>query len=141
LDNNKLLTPYQFGFRKNYSTTSAILHLTCNILDSFVQNEFYHTCFLDLTKAFDCVSHESLIKKLLFYNLHPTSTQFILSFLSDRTQLVRINGSFSDVKKIIHGVRQGSILGSILFLIFSNDLPGYLSKKNVTMYADDTPNL
>jgi hypothetical protein len=44
-DNNKLLTPYQFDFRKNYSTTSAILHLTCNILDSFtlqVQNLFYH---------------------------------------------------------------------------------------------------
>jgi hypothetical protein len=60
-----LLTPYQFGFRKNYSTTSAILHLTCNILDSFEQNENFHTCFLDLTKAFDFVSHELLIKKLL----------------------------------------------------------------------------
>jgi hypothetical protein len=45
-------------------TTSAILHLTCNILDSFEQNELFHTCFLDLTKAFDCVSHELLIKKL-----------------------------------------------------------------------------
>jgi hypothetical protein len=91
LDNNKLLAPYQFGFRKNYSTTSAILHLTCNILNSFEQNECYHTYFLDLTKAFDCVSHELLIKKLLFYNFHPTSTKLILSFLSDRIQIVRIN--------------------------------------------------
>jgi hypothetical protein len=138
LDNNKLLTPYQFGFRKNYSTTSAILHLTCNILNSFEQNEFYHTYFLDLTKAFDCVSHELLIKKLLLYNFHPASTKFILSFLSDRTQIVRTNGSYSVEKKIIHGVPQGSILGPIIFLIFINDLPGYLSNKNVTMYADDT---
>jgi hypothetical protein len=79
LDNNKLLTPYQFGFRKNHSTTSAILHLTCNILNSFEQSEFYHTYFLELTKAFDCVSHE-LIKKLLLYNFHPTSTKFIFIF-------------------------------------------------------------
>jgi hypothetical protein len=138
LDNNKLLTPYQFGFRKNYSTTSAILHLTCNILNSFEQNEFYHTYLLDLTKAFDCVSHELLIKKLLLYNFHPASTKFILTFLSDRTQIVRTNGSYSVEKKIIHGVSQGSILGPIIILIFINDLPGYISNKNVTMYADDT---
>jgi ribonuclease P/MRP protein subunit RPP40 len=138
LDNNKLLTPYQFGFRKNYSTTSAILQLTCNILNSFEQNEFYHTYLLDLTKAFDCVSHELLIKKLLLYNFHPASTKFILTFLSDRTQIVRTNGSYSVEKKIIHGVSQGSILGPIIFLIFINDLPGYISNKNVTMYADDT---
>jgi retron-type reverse transcriptase len=58
--------------------------------------------------------------------------------ITDHTQIVCTNGSYSVEKKIIHGVPQGSILGPILFLIFINDLPGYLSNKNVTMYADDT---
>jgi hypothetical protein len=95
LDNNKLLTPYQFGFRKNYSTTSAILHLTCNILNSFEQNEFYHTYFLDLTKAFDCVSHELLIKKLLLYNFHPASTIVIFILSARRECFLCMKRSFT----------------------------------------------
>jgi ribonuclease P/MRP protein subunit RPP40 len=138
LHDNNLLSPQQFGFRTGSSTVKAVTSLVEKIIDCFERKEYYSTSFLDLSKAFDCVSHDILLRKLYTYNFHPSSTRLILSYLSDRSQCVRINEVLSDFSHIVYGVPQGSILGPILFLIYVNDLSSYVSCADITLFADDT---
>src|SRR5699024_2995029 len=99
LNQNSLLAPQQFGFRKSCSTASAINSFVENIIESFEQREFYGTVALDLSKAFDCVPHNILLRKLYF---HPSSVRLIMSYLQDRQQQVSIGGALSDATKITH---------------------------------------
>jgi hypothetical protein len=138
LHDNNLLSPQQFGFRTGSSPVKAVTNLVEKIIDCFERKEYYSTSFLDLSKAFDCVSRDILLRKLYTYNFHPSSTRLILSYLSDRSQCVRINEVLSDFSRIVYGVPQGSILGPILFLIYINDLSSYVSCADITLFADDT---
>lgn len=90
--------------------------------------------FLDLTKAFDCVSNDILLYKLQEYNVNSNSLQLIKSYLSDRVNHNNLN---SQILSVNSGVLQGSILGLLLFIIFVNDLPS-TSLANMIMCADDT---
>ena len=94
--------------------------------------------FIDLKKAFDTVDHEILLEKLKMYGVNGLEHDWFTSYLDNRKQFCRINGSSSDVKGINCGVPQGSCLGPLLFLIYINDLPFSLQKSHVSMYADDT---
>src|SRR5699024_1005347 len=138
LNQNSLLAPQQFGFRKSCSTASAINSFVENIIESFEQREFYGRVALDLSKAFDCVPHNILLRKLYLYNFHPSSVRLVMSYLQDRQQQVSIGSALSDATKITHGVPQGSILGPVLFSLYVNDLPSHLPESDVTLYADDT---
>ena len=97
----------------------------------------YHL-FLDLKKAFDTVSHSIMLRKLSAIGVSASSVKWFDSYFSDRTQLTRVSGKSSSEKPIRIGVPQGSILGPILFQIYVNDLPGYIAKSSVSMFADDT---
>jgi hypothetical protein len=93
---------------------------------------------LDLTKAFNCVSHNILLKKLECYNFHKNSVNLITSYLLNRCQYVSVNNQISNKQTIKHGIPQGSILGPLFFLIYINDFPATFSDTDVTLYADDT---
>ena len=94
--------------------------------------------FLDLSKAFDTLDHELLLRKLSNNGLNQSSIQWFNSYLSNRSQSVCTNGTVSDPEPILQGVPQGSVLGPFLFIIYVNDLPSIVKYCCVEMYADDT---
>ena len=94
--------------------------------------------FTDLSKAFDCLSHELLIAKLDAYGLDKKSLKLLNDYLSHRKQRVEINDFFSSWDEILFGVPQGSILGPLLFNIFICDMFYFLEDYDIANYADDS---
>ena len=92
----------------------------------------------DLSKSFDCISHNLLIAKLSAYGLNSDSLCYIYSYLKDREQCVQINNEQSEFDTIISGLPQGSIFGPILFNIFFKDLLFFIPKASVLNFADNT---
>lgn len=137
-ESNNLFTPCQFGFRKNRNTVLGILELVSCVLESFDSLDFTGALFCDLSKAFDCVPHDILLRKLERYNFSLDSINFMRSKLTSRVQVVRVGGESSAMSHVNIGVPQGSVLGPILFLIYINDLPYIDSTSKFTLFADDT---
>ena len=128
----------QYGFRKLRSTTDAILDLTGNILDGFNRNMYTIGLFLDMTKAFDSIKHDTLLKKLENYGIRGLTLNWIKSYLTGREISVLFNNVYSKKFKINYGTPQGSVLGPLLYSIIANDLTKCLKFSNCIMFADDT---
>ena len=93
--------------------------------------------FVDLSKAFDTVDHDILLKKLQMYCFRGLPLQLIRSYLTNRLQYTFVNGTKSNLSKVKCGVPQGFTLGPLLFLIYVNDLPN-ISNFTTTLFAEDT---
>ena len=141
LEVNSLLSPNQYGFRKGRNTEGAVVKFTDSCLKSFDSGQYCFTLLLDLSRAFDCVSHQILLNKLKHvYQFDHLTLKTINSYLTERRQSVLSNGKLSDDLNVSRGVPQGSILGPLLFLIFFNDFPYYLERDHdiqCFLYADD----
>ena len=92
---------------------------------------------MDLSKAYGCIPHELLIAKLHYYGVNNTSLKLLLDYLTNRKQRTKIGSSFSLWHDIDTGAPKGSILGSLLFNIFINDLFFSITKPEVCNFADD----
>lgn len=90
-ESNNLFSTDQFGFRKNKNAIGGILNLV-DITEAFHGRKFNTVLFCDLSKAFDCVSHDILLNKLKAYNFSPNSVKLLKSYLSNRTQMVEVAG-------------------------------------------------
>ena len=132
------LTCDQFAFKPTGSTTAAIIFIMHHITRLLETNDYVRCLMVDFSKVFDTVSHPILIKKLKLFNLPLLILNWIIRFLSDRTQTVIINGKVSSRLKINQSIVQGSGIGPILFLIHVLDLKPLSIVNLICKYADDT---
>ena len=138
LELHNVLFENQFVFRKNNSTSYALMEITENIKESIAKGKFGCGVYIDLRKAFDTVNHSILLKKIEHYGVRGIVLDWFISYLTGRKQYVFYNGETSDLKHISCGVPQGSVLGSLLFLLYINDLPNISAKLKCFLFADDT---
>ena len=95
-------------------------------------------CFIDLSKAFDTISHNKLINKLESYGIRDTKQEWFRNYLFNRHIRVCFNGALSNEQPVYSGVPQGSILGPLLFVMLFNDIVQQLENSKIIKYADDT---
>jgi len=129
----------QFGFRPTGSTTCALVYLTHNVTEMLETNSYVRCLCVDFSKAFDVVDHSILYQKLACLSLPPAILQWLLSFLTNRTQSVKSGGRMSASRPINRGTIQGSGIGPANYIVMASDLRA-LSRfiNKLFKYADDT---
>jgi len=128
----------QYGFRPKHSTINAVTNFVAHILRSIEKNEYTVSVLLDLSKAFDTIDHDILLKKLEIYGVRGLALEWFRSYLKNRTQFVNYKTMNSTCLSMSCGVPQGSVLGPLLFIIYTNDLPNALTNSKCILFADDT---
>ena len=131
-----ILNKYQFGFRSGYSTQKAIFDLMCSLHRSLNREDIMGLLFLDISKSFDSLDHEVLLRKLGNISLAENSLSWFKSYL-DRIQYVRFDGNRSDSIEFKYGTPQGRCLGPTLFIFYINDIFKEIRNVNIMMFADD----
>lgn len=130
-----IIPDHQLGFRQNHSTAHQIHRIVNTISTSIEENKFCSAVFLDSSQAFDKVWHKGLLYKLKKLLPQPYFVMF-KSYLTNRHFAVKYEGAISPTLQIRSGVPQGSILGPVLYLIYTSDLPTH-PNSTIATYADD----
>ena len=123
LTRNQLIHPNHHAYRSHHNTTTALIQLYDGWVESVQAGKIAGVCFLDMSAAFDIVDHNLLLKKLELYGFDQDMLRWISSYLTGRYQAVSIDGCLSKLSWVEHGVPQGSILGPLLYTLFTNELP------------------
>ena len=142
LDDNNLGDPYQSAYKSGHSTETALLHIKNDIHVSLSKGMPTALVLLDLSAAFDTIDHTVLLDCLSsWFGFGGVALKWFCSYLSDRVQSVKVSDILSDPAKLISGVPQGSVLGPILFSLYTTPLTKIISSHNIInyhFYADDT---
>ena len=133
MDANNFFNPNHHAYRSFHSTTTAMIQMYTTWLEAVDNGDMAAVCMLDMSAAFDVVDTQLLLQKLELYGFDRNSLQWIWSYLTYRSQRVYIEGSLSGHLGLEAGVPQGSILGPILYTIFTNELPQVVHEDSCPM--------
>ena len=134
-----ILDKNQFGFRKSHSTSHAVNYSVKIIEDSIKKQNHVLGIFIDLSKAFDTIDHNILLTRLADLGIQGTALQWFSSYMNNRFQSIVINGHSSQPTLLQFGVPQGSVLGPLLFSLYTTPLGQIIRHHNLKfhLYADD----
>ncbi|KAL8610879.1 hypothetical protein ACOMHN_056734 [Nucella lapillus] len=141
LSSNQLFNPYQSAYRHGHSTETALLKVVSDLLLSLDEGKVSVLALLDLSAAFDTIDHLILLSHLEHvFGVSDTALNWFRSYLSGRTQCVSIQNCQSSPASLAYGVPQGSVLGPVLFVLYTAPLTDLISSHSVIphSYADDT---
>ncbi|KAJ8732388.1 hypothetical protein PYW07_014987 [Mythimna separata] len=142
LEANNMLPDLQSGFRKSRGTATALSDVVGNILEARDRGEGTILALLDFSRAFDAINTTLLLSKLSYYGFTTETIEWFASYLQNRSQLVEIHKedgstSSSSPRHVSRGVPQGSILGPLLYILYSADIVNSFQHCRYHMYADD----
>ena len=139
---NNLDNPYQSAYEAGHSTETALLYIKNEVHLSLSRGESTALVLLDLAAAFDTIDHSTLLGCLQnWFGVSGSVLKWFTSYLMDRYQSVKIGSTLSDVCKLLFGVPQDSVLGPLLFSLYTTPLSSIISKHNgikFHFYADDS---
>lgn len=136
-----LFPSHQSAYRKHHSTETVLLRVCSDIITHLDKGEFALMAFLDLSAAFDTVDRDILLERLSrTFGIQGNALEWFRSYLTDRMEHVLCNGVESPVRTVMFGVPQGSVLGPLLFLLYTADLEIIAQQFGVEahLYADDS---
>jgi len=136
LQQHLILNQHQYSFRQGYSCEAQLTSVVEDILCNLDHQKQIDLIFLDFCKAFDTVPHCRLLLKLSSYGIENKANFWIKSWLTQRVQIVVVNGKCSTWLPVKSGFPQGTILGPLLFLIYINDIVKDISS-NLRLFVDD----
>ena len=134
----------QYGFRTGHSCENAVSELLAEIIKGNQEGLYTVSMLLDLSKAFDTLEHEVLLKKLERYGIRGIANNWFRDYITNRKIRTKCTVAstgkteYSEYKAIKFGTPQGSCLGPLIFIIFTNDLHKQLQHCNSILFADDT---
>lgn len=136
---HNLISPTQYAFRPDSSTSIALQTIINDIERNRKSKQPTLAIYIDLSKAYDTVSHSKLLHKLKHnFNFSDESITFIASYFKNRQQTTHTQHAESTFQTITHGIPQGSTLSTTFFLIYINDIIKTVPSSKVYTYADDT---
>ena len=144
LERHDKLYVSQYGFREGHSCENAISELVSEIVKRQQEGMYTLALFLDLSKAFDSLEHSVLLNKLSRYGVRGKTNDWFASYLQNRKMRVKCNITstgnleYSQYQTVNYGIPQGSCLGPLIFIIFTNDLNTQLMNTASLLFADDT---